>query len=142
MEDVVEKKKIKPSASKKPKPGGACKPTMKDLFGCDTDDDEDAGISGGNKEPPKLPCYITRRVANGYAKQFYPEKKGGLYVELKVYECSEIEKLSPMNRWRQAIIAVKTRADNNSKSWGFLAKYVKEVREEFKPCATSFTNYS
>lgn len=113
---------------------------MKDLFGGDTDDDE-ASISGG-KEPPKLPCYITRRIANGYAKQFNPEKKGSLYVELKVYESSEIEQLSPMNRWRQAIIALKTRTENNAKSWGFLANYVREVREEFKPCVTSFTNYS
>lgn len=126
-------KKTKLQASSSP-----CKPTMKDLFGDDSDDDNAA--AGASGKDMRLPCYFTRRVANGYARQYFPNKKGSFYIELKIYDSNEIEKVVPMNRWRQAIVAVKTLTENNTEAWRHLSSYLKITRAEFKECPPSFTN--
>lgn len=113
---------------------------MKDLFGEDDSDDGACGSSG--MQPPRLPCYITRRVANGYARQYNDKKKGTYYIDLKIYDSNEVEKITPMNRWRQAIISIKTRADNTSEAWRHLSKYVKETRAEYKSFPPTSFNYN
>lgn len=115
--------------------------TAAELFGSDTEDD-DASASVPAPQPGKLLSYISRRLANGIARQAHPTKSGSHFIELKVYKCNDIEKVSPVNRWRQAIITIKNRTDDDSEAWAHLANFIIATRKEFRTCPPTFvSNY-
>ncbi|XP_047994124.1 formin-like protein 3 [Leguminivora glycinivorella] len=146
--DAVEKKKkSKPSTSSassskrvriapvKPRHG-----TAAELFGADSDDEGlEANQPAGEG---KLLSYISRRLANGFARQTNPDKKGTHFVEVKVYKCDDIEKVTPVNRWRHAVVNIKNRTDDNTEAWRHLANFIHATRKEYRTCAPSFvSNY-
>lgn len=110
------------------------KVTSRQLFWSDESDPED-DVTGKKSE---LINYMTRRVANGYSRQVASLNKGDYYVEVRVFKCDEIEKVPPANRWRQAILTVKTRTDQDTGAWRHLTRCIKEMRENFKGCPPQF----
>lgn len=116
------------------------KATMKDLFGSDSEDEVETADSSLGKKPPQLVSYMTRRVANGHARQSDETKQGTHYIELKIYNCEEIERVPPMNRWRQAVVTIKNRCDTNTVAWHNIADYIAAVKKEFKSCPPTFIN--
>lgn len=106
----------------------------KDILGSDSEIDED--LSCGKKD--NLVSSLSRRVANGVSKQYNHDTKGSYFIDLKLYLCSDIENVTPMNRWRQAIVTVKTRADENDPDHRYLVKFLKEVKKRFKECPVSY----
>ncbi|XP_028174002.1 uncharacterized protein LOC114362701 isoform X2 [Ostrinia furnacalis] len=127
------------STSKKSKAEHAHRVTAAELFGSDSEDDD---VTPPAPSPGKLLSYISRRLANGISRQAHPSKPGSHYIELKVYKCNDIEKVSPVNRWRQAIITVKNRTDDNSEAWTHLSNYIIATRKEFRSCPPTFvSNY-
>lgn len=111
--------------------------TAKQLFGSDSEGDDDFVTQEDGKKAPLL-SYINRRVANGYCRQLYPNKSGKQYIELKIYNTSEIEKVSPMNRWRQAIVTIKSQTNTDTEAWRNLSKFIKDTREEYKSYPPTF----
>ncbi|PZC86441.1 hypothetical protein B5X24_HaOG209160 [Helicoverpa armigera] len=123
-----------PSTSKKTK----VKSTARDLFGSDSDDDElDRGTADGKKIAP-IYSYITRRLANGFSRQIDEAKTGGYYVELKIYNTDEIERVPPVNRWRHSVITIKNKTNTDTESWKLLNAFIKETRKEFKNRTPTF----
>ena len=128
---------------KKPvfKPITPRKATVHDLFGSDSDDDtieHSAPVNGKNK----LPSYITTRLANGQSRKIFENKPGTHYIDLKIYRCDEIESVQAMNRWRQAIVTVKSRTDDNTDSWQHLANFIMSTKKEYRNCPSTFiSNY-
>lgn len=117
------------------------KPTSSDLFG-DGSGEEEESIplpSKGKKVPPIYTQY-TRRVANGISRQCIESKMGAYYVELKIYDVSEIERVLPINRWRHAVVSLKNRTDDNTPAWAYLKKFLNETKKEFKGCPHDFVS--
>lgn len=135
----------RPSALKKPhqtriKPIPPKKCTVYDLFGTDSEDDEKEVPAVTGKTP--LASYITRRLANGHSRQIYEKKPGTHYIDLKIYRCDEIEKVPPMNRWRQAIVTVKNQTFDNTDAWQHLSNFIMATRKEYVKCPPTFvSNY-
>ncbi|XP_026745202.1 uncharacterized protein LOC113506560 [Trichoplusia ni] len=112
------------------------KPTSYEVFGTDSDDDreeEAVGSTQGKKNPP-LFSYFTRRVANGLSRQTDEKKTGRHYVELKNYDCAEIERIALINRWRHSIIIItlKNRTDDGTPAWQHFKEFINKTRQEFK----------
>lgn len=131
-----------PSTSKRSKPiihpiTLPVKATARDLFGSDSDED-DAVLDRAERKTPPIYCYVTRRLANGFARQMDENKKGSYYIELKVYKCDEIERVQPVNRWRHSVITIKNKTDENSESWHHLNAFISSARKEFKKCTPTF----
>lgn len=129
------------SSSKKMKINPVSKPhlTARDLFGTDSDEEDgDTQTTAGKKPSTVLLSSITRRLATGHARQSLPTKTGTHYIELKVYRCDEIENVAPMNRWRQAVVALKNRTDEGTEAWGHLTKFMCATRKEFKSSSQTF----
>lgn len=118
------------------------RPTSYDLFGTDSDDEqeEETAASTTGKKIPPLHSYYTRRVANGLSKQTFENKKGKFYIELKIYDHSEIERVAPINRWRHAIISVKNRTDDGTPAWKHVKDFFKETHNEFKHCPIDYVS--
>ncbi|CAH0717052.1 unnamed protein product, partial [Brenthis ino] len=116
----------------------SAKVTAQDLFGVDSDDGEINDVTCKNTSP--LVSYLTKRVTNGFSRQIKFDKPGSHFVEIKIYKCEEIERVSPMNRWRYAIVALKNRTNVDTESWRHLSAYLSEVRKEFKECSPNFIN--
>ncbi|CAH0730465.1 unnamed protein product, partial [Brenthis ino] len=74
----------------------SAKVTAQDLFGVDSDDGEINDVTCKNTSP--LVSYLTKRVTNGFSRQIKFDKPGSHFVEIKIYKCEEIERVSPMNR--------------------------------------------
>lgn len=104
------------------------KATISNLFGEKDDKLE------GNSSRNYLPAYITQRQSSGYTKKAFENKPGTHYVELKIYECAEIENVSPMNRWRHSIFNLKNRTDTDAEAWKVLLQYMMAVDKEFADC--------
>lgn len=121
-----------PTASKKTK----SRATVRDLFGTDSDDDE-LDHSVGKKAAP-IYSYVTRRLANGFSRQIDEEKTGAFYIELKVYNSDEIERVPPVNRWRHSVITIKNKTNSDTESWRHLNAFIKETRKEFKNRTPTF----
>lgn len=134
------------STSKKPhfKPIPPKKPTAYDLFGTDSEDEEvkDVPAADTGRKLVPLSSYITRRLANGHSRQSFDCKPGTHYIDLKVYRCDEINKIQPINRWRQAIVTVKNQTSDNTDAWQHLANFIMATRKEFRKCPQTFvSNY-
>lgn len=147
VEKKTAKKRSKPeagasgsSSSSSKKTRHERKVTMKDIFGTDSEDEVQDAERDVSRKPPPLVSYLTRRVANGHARQSYETKPGTHYIELKIYKCDEIERVPPMNRWRQAVVTVKNRSDTDTMAWRHISDYMSAVRKEFKSCPPTFIN--
>lgn len=144
-EPAVSTEPIRPSL-KKLKIRPVTRPTARELFGTDSEDEAQeaacASSSSSSKKVSTLVSSITRRLANGISRQGHPSKEGSHYIDLKVYKVSDIENVSAMNRWRQAVISLKTKTDDNTEAWGYLAKFITASRKEFKDIPPTFiSNY-
>lgn len=118
------------------------RPTSHDLFGTDSDDEQEeeaVASTSGNKIAP-LHSYYTRRVAKGISKQTFENKKGKFFIEVKIYDHDEVERISPINRWRHAIISVKNRTNDDTPAWKYLKDFLKETHKEFKHCPIDYVN--
>lgn len=73
-----------PSSSMSSKFSTAKKPTARDVFGSDNEDEVDEQTNRSGKKPVLLTSYLTRRLANGVARQMFYSKPGSHYIELKV----------------------------------------------------------
>lgn len=98
------------SASKKSKT--AAKPTAQDLFGSDSDDDNGEVTTGKKIQP--IYSYITRKIANGFSRQIDEKKTGNYYIDLKIYRCEDIERVTPVNRWRHSVMTIKNKCETES----------------------------
>lgn len=94
--------------------------------------------SAGNKT--ELISYLSRRGSTGISKQFNPNIKGSQFVDLKLYMCSEIENVSPMNRWRNAVVTLKTKIDDDNPAYNYLVKFLKEIKKNFKDCSVTYVS--
>lgn len=138
--NVHKKPKINPVQIVRSVPSTSQPVTAAELFGSDSEDDVDVQTPA----PPsgKLLSTITRRLANGSSRQTDVTKIGSHYVEMKVYRCDEIERVAPINRWRQAIVTVKNRTDENTDAWMHLSNFIIATRKEFRKCPPTFvSNY-
>ncbi|XP_075980270.1 uncharacterized protein LOC142979281 [Anticarsia gemmatalis] len=124
-----------PSTTKKTK----AKATARDLFGTDSDDDDELHRSNttGKKIAP-IYSYVTRRLANGFSRQIDEDKTGNYYIELKIYNTDEIERVPPVNRWRHSVITIKNKTNSNTESWKHINEFIKETRKEFKNRTPTF----
>ncbi|KAL0880875.1 hypothetical protein ABMA27_002056 [Loxostege sticticalis] len=128
----------KPSVKKEDKKGKKAKlTTANDIMGDDSDDPAE-DIYGTDD----LNSYIYRRVANGYTKQYKNDQTGTHYIDLKIYECKELENVKPKQRWRKSILTLKTKSDNNTDAWRHLVNFLKDVKLQFKDVPISFVNTS
>lgn len=111
--------------------------TAHDLFGTDSDDDEPEGAvkKNGNKA---ILSYLTKKVANGYNRQVKANAVGSHYVELKVYNCADIENVLPVNRWRHAVLTYKCRMNPDSEPFKDLNKLVASAKKDFRDCPRTF----
>lgn len=112
------------------------KTTASELFGNDSGDEEEQ--KRGKKKLTPLYSSISTRVANGTSRKTDDSKSGSHYVELKIYKCDEVEHVSPMNRWRHAIISIKNKTYENTEAWRLLSNYINATRKEFKNCPPTF----
>lgn len=130
----------KPSTSKKTKPyvspAAVPRSTARDLFGSDSDDE---CCEAGNKSlHSPIYSYFTRRLANGFSRQVDMDKTGEYYIEVKIYKHSEIKNVTPVNRWRQSILTIKNSVNEDAVSWGYLKKFIKSTKKEFKTKPPTF----
>lgn len=121
-------RKRKSTSSRATKPSLKNKKTaelLHDLFGTDSEDEE-------TPPPPtsNLPTVFCRRVANGVTKQI-SNSSGDFYVEIKLYEASEVEKVAGEDRWRHAIVSAKTKLKHGGREWDLLQKLVTELKTQF-----------
>lgn len=119
------------------------KATSHDLFGTDSDEDElnESSETAGKKSATPLISYFTRRLANGMSRQSGP-KTGSHFIEVKIYKKSEIENVSPMNRWRHSIITIKNQTNDDTQAWRHLTKFIQCSRKEFGDYPPTFmSNY-
>lgn len=141
---VVPKKRANNSHPKKthnhPEPT-ARKSTSKELFGSDSEDAADEMAQTNNKGICPLNSCLVRRIQNGVARQANPDKAGSHYVDLKVYRCDEIEKVTPLNRWRQSVVSLKYRTNDDTVAWGHLADFINAARKEFKGVPPTFNAF-
>lgn len=112
------------------------KVTAKDIMGTDSDADEDKKI--GKKD--ELISYLCRRGPSGISKQFNSDIRGSRFADLKLYMCNEIQNISPMNRWRHAIVTLKTKIDDDNPAYRYLVKFLKEVKKNFKDCPITYVS--
>lgn len=106
------------------------KPSTTDLFGSDSNEDDNSGPSDPKKGKP-LYSYITRRLANGNSRQIDENKTGSHYIELRVYSCDEIQSVQPINRWRYSFIIIKNKTNTNSEAWSRLTDFISITRKEY-----------
>lgn len=114
----------------------SAKVTAKDIMGTDSDADEEP--HAGKKDG--IISYLCRRGANGISKQFKPDISGLRFVDLKLYMCSEIENISAMNRWRHAVVTLKTKIDDDNPAYRYLVKFLREVKKSFKDCPITYVS--
>lgn len=114
--------------------------TATDLLGGESDEDEDWKKKNGNG--CDLSSYLYRRVTKGYTKQFKNDQEGSQYIDLKVYNCKELDKVKPKQRWRKSILTLKTKSSDNTPAWNCLVQFLKEIKLQFKDVPTTFVNSS
>lgn len=114
---------------------GPSKLTAKDIMGTDSDIEEN---SSGKKD--ELISYLCRRGSNGVSKQVNNNLSGSRFVDFRLYLCSEIENVTPMNRWRHSIVTLKTKIDEDQAAYKHLVKFLKEIKKDFKDCPVTYTS--
>ncbi|XP_048484366.1 suppressor protein SRP40 [Plutella xylostella] len=128
---------VKAATQLESRPSTSLKTTAKDIMGVDSDIDEDL-LNNGKKSD--LISYFSRRVANGISKQTHPDLQGTHFIDLKLYMCSEIENVSPMNRWRHSIVTVKAKSNDDSDAWKYLIKFLQEIKKDFKDSPVTYVS--
>lgn len=79
-----------------------------------------------------LRSFFSQRGTNGYTTQRDPVRGGEYYVELRVYSTKEAEAVPNDERWKKALITLKTCTDSDTAFWKSLSALVKAAKEEFK----------
>lgn len=121
------------------KPYSSPAPRLTELFGEDSDDGPTPQTSSSAIAP--LQSIITNKVSAGVSRQVMPDKTGSHYFELKVYRCSDIEKVSSLNRWRHAVTTIKLKTHTDSLVWQHLANVVSATRKEFRGIPNTFSSF-
>lgn len=114
------------------------KPTARDLFGSDSDDDDVVEPRVKGKKPSPLYSYYTRRLANGYSRQSDEVKSGSHFIEFKLYKTDEIENVQPVQRWRHSIVTIKNKINDDSDTWRVIKELMAMTRKDFKNCPPNF----
>lgn len=130
-----------PSKIKKPKVRPVptiAKPTARDLFGSDSDDDDAIEPKAKGKKPTPVYSYYTRRLANGYSRQSNEAKAGSHFIEFKLFKTDEIENVQPVNRWRHSIVTIKNKINVDSDTWRVIRELMAVTRKDFKNCPPNF----
>lgn len=78
-----------------------------------------------------LRSFFTRRGASGVTTQRDPAKTGEYFIELRVYNSREAERLPADERWKNALITLKTATDTNTPVWKAVAKLAQVGKEDF-----------
>ena len=68
------------------------------------------------------------------------KKIGRYYVELKIYDYAEIERIAPMNRWRHSIITLKNQTADGTPAWQHLKEFLNKTCLEFKQSPIEFVS--
>lgn len=79
-----------------------------------------------------LRSFFSQRGSNAYTTQRDPTRAGEYYVELRVYNTKEVEGEPSDERWKRALITLKTCVDSDTAIWRSLSELVKAAREDFK----------
>lgn len=119
----------KQSTSTKPTPvasGSKQKYLLSDLFGVD----EDAHIIQEAKQKQKLESVLWRRVANGLLKRS-EDLEGNLFIELRVYNKSDIINVDARNRYWKAAVNLRYQVNDSEPELEALYKFIKLVKAKF-----------
>lgn len=127
-------KKNKPTIRPVPPP---VRVTAQDLFGYDSEEEPKAN-HGTSMAITPLHSVFVQTLARGVSKQVMTDKKGTHFFELKVYKCSDIEKVPAVNRWRHAVVSIKSKTDNNTDLWQQITNVVNTSRKEFRGVPNNF----
>lgn len=79
-----------------------------------------------------LRSWLTQRVAGGYTSQSDPTKVGEYFVELRVYNTREVEKIPANERWKHSLLSLKLGTNTDTRFWKALNATVIAGRDELK----------
>ncbi|KAL4702263.1 hypothetical protein ACJJTC_002858 [Scirpophaga incertulas] len=114
--------------------------TAQDLFNSGSEEEDSVAQPSSSKPGKLVPpiySYLTRRESKGYSRRTMEKQQGKYYVEVKIYDTEEIKKIQPINRWRYAITTVKTKLNEDSRSWQHIKEFIREANKDFKSCPPS-----
>ncbi|CAK1602655.1 unnamed protein product [Parnassius mnemosyne] len=78
-----------------------------------------------------LRSFLSRRAGSGYTLQRADSAKtGDYYVELRVYNTKEAEKLGS-DRWKRSLVTLKSAVEDNSLTWKAVTKLVAAAKDEY-----------
>ncbi|XP_063369034.1 uncharacterized protein LOC134657418 [Cydia amplana] len=96
---------------------------------------EDEGLEASSAS--LLDSSIVQRVANGLTKRTL-ELDGAFFVELRVYKTDDVRRELPENRWKKALLSIKTQLDSDTPPWESLIKFTKHIKSLFKDTEAKF----
>lgn len=132
---------VGPSKAKKnKKPTKPCSSTA-ELFSSESEEEEEAATAPAPRQSSAILSYITERRQNGhFTRQSNPQKKGAHLLEIRVYNCDEIEYVEPINRWRHAVLTIKNRTDVGTEAWRHLSHFISSTKKEYSSHPPVFIN--
>lgn len=78
-----------------------------------------------------LRSFLTQRGASGFTTQRDPAKTGEYFIELRVYNSREAERLPAEERWKNALTTLKVATDVNTPLWRAVSKLIQVGKEDF-----------
>lgn len=78
-----------------------------------------------------LRSFLTQRGASGFTTQRDPTKTGEYFVELRVYNSREAERLPSEERWKNALTTLKVATDFNTPLWAAVSKLIQAGKQDF-----------
>lgn len=129
-----DKKASAPSAPKKPTKDPLNRADPFNLI-----NEEKAAIAEvrSSKRAAQLDSTFTQKVANGNLRRSLP-CSGEFYLELRLYNTSEIATVAPAERWKKAVTALKTQIEVESPTWGHLHKLITNIDKQFMEVEPTF----
>lgn len=79
-----------------------------------------------------LKSFFSQRGSGAHTTQRDPARSGEYYIELRVYNTQEVEHEPNDERWKRALITLKTCTDTDTVIWRSLSNFVKAAKEDFK----------
>lgn len=122
-------------------PAAPSKYSSYELFGTDSEDDDDNGgaiKTKSSKHGNNMFSYFTIKYHKAYSRQIRKYKLGNYYFDLKVYDTN---KSNALNKRPQPQIAIKNRTNCDTEAWYHLKKFIEASRRQTKQC-TMFTMFN
>lgn len=79
-----------------------------------------------------LRSFFSQRGSKAYTTQRDPTRSGEYFIELRVYNTQEAEQEPNDERWKRALVTLKTCTDTDSAIWRSVSTLVKAAKEDFK----------